>query len=375
MQMTGGKKFSNVSTNKEFMDCLLAMVNPPKDDEGAGRMRSLKSYIIESDGAIPREFTTKRMCFEVSNTGLEKIKILKCTDDESKKTSEMFLDIHDKRFLILHTNELSETMSKITDEIISYSRHGFDCTWFHSMFLKQLTKKDGNIYKGFRTKYTDEYIDDDNGSIRDSRDLELSVSGSWLDELQNLIEGSHTIKNHIAYNRVRIMRGNNKSLESSIQDEIHYDGYFSVKGGRSVQNHLHLIDMAREDYAQIIKEIEDDRFGLVEINDRTLVEGKPFVFEFPTKIDDLESLLAILFNSRKPFRMWGIKTQIKEDYFRVMAVDLHTGSPMDFEIASDMIRVYLPKDSCGNTILRLLTNLQTHIISNITCPRVLQCAN
>lgn len=373
--MVANKKLPSVSTNKEFMDSLLDMVNPPKDEEGAGRMRSLKSYIIESDGDIPRKFKTKKMRFEVANTSLEKMKVLRCTDANDRKTTEMFLDIHDKRFLVLHTNELSETMSKITDEIMNYSRHGFDSTWFHSMFLKRLTEKDGNIYKGFRTKYTNEYTDDDNGSIRDFKDLELSVAGSLLDELQDLIENSSTIRNHVAYNRIRIMRGDNKSLESSIQDEIHYDGYFSVKGGRSVQNHLHLIDMAREDYAYTIKGIEDDRFGLVDINDRTLVEGRPFVFEFPTKIDDLESLLAVLFNSKKPFRMWGIKTQIKKDYFRVMAVDLHTGSPMDFEIADDMMRVYLPKDSCGNTILRLLTNLQTHIISNITCPQVLQCAN
>lgn len=53
-----------------------------------------------------------------------------------------------------------------------------------------------------------------------------------------------------------------------------------------------------------------------------------------------------------------------------MAIDLHTGSPVDFEIVSDTMRVYLDQGNCGSTILRLLTNLQMHHDAKDTCDQV-----
>ena len=54
-------------------------------------------------------------------------------------------------------------------------------------------------------------------------------------------------------------------------------------------------------------------------------------------------------------------------YFWVNWIDLHTGGTVDFEIADDMMRAYLRKGGCGNTILRLLANLQMHHDAGDTC--------
>ena len=370
--MVENGKLPKVATKKEFMDYLSNVINPPKDDEGAGRMRELKSYIIESDHGVPVGFDTKKMSFEIVNTDLEKMKILRTRDKEGR-SSEMFMNTKDSRFLVLHTNELSNTVGEITEEMVSDPHHSFDHTWFHSLFLKQLTEKGGNAFEGFGVKYTSEYLDDDDAV--DSEDLGLSVSGSLASHLRDLVEKDPKIKRRTAYNKVGVIRGSRASLESYVQDEVYNNGHFSVKKGKSVQDHLQLIDIAKEDYSRTMKEIENIRIGLREVKDRTLVEGKPFDFEFPDKIDNLQTFLSKFFSSKKPFKMWGIKMHIREDYFKVMAVDLHTGSPMDFEIANDMMRVYLFKGSCGNTILRLLTNLQAYFDSRIKCPQVMQCVS
>ena len=68
-----------------------------------------------------------------------------------------------------------------------------------------------------------------------------------------------------------------------------------------------------------------------------------------------------------PFKLWGLKSKISDGYFKILAIDLHTGNPIDFEIADNMMRVYLFKGNCGNTILRLYTNLQMYYDSKTVC--------
>ena len=50
---------------------------------------------------------------------------------------------------------------------------------------------------------------------------------------------------------------------------------------------------------------------------------------------------------------------------QVVAVDLHTGDPIDLEVTPSTIRIYLPKGSCGNTVLRIYVNLQHYFDSAI----------
>lgn len=101
-----------------------------------------------------------------------------------------------------------------------------------------------------------------------------------------------------------------------------------------------------------------------------MFEGGPLDFQFRRDMGDLDSFIPGLFNSTAPFNLWGIKSEVSDGYFRVLAIDLHAGSPLNFEIAGGMMRVYLGKDSCGNTILRLLANLQTCRDSRDACVQV-----
>lgn len=361
-----------VKNRKEFVDCLSDMINPPKDDEGVGRMRILKSYIVESDhGVQESSFQTSKMSFNIVDTDVEKLKIIQISSD-GVGNIEMFLDIQDSRFLVLHTNVLSDLATYVIEELVDEQQHGFDHTWFHSMFLRNLPEKEGNEFHGIGIKYSNEYLEN---RYTNPEDLGVSASGSLATRLLQIVENDDLIKHRSAYNKIGIMRGDMTYPDSFVQDEISNNGYFSVRRGKSVQDHLMLIDMVKEDYANTMKIIEDNRIGLTDINGRTLVEGRPFDFIFHNKIEDLESFTTTLFNCAKPFKLWGIKSQITRDYFRIAAVDLHTGTPMNFEVADDLVRVYLSKDCCGNTILRLLTNLQTYFDSSITCKQVPYCVS
>ena len=77
-----------------------------------------------------------------------------------------------------------------------------------------------------------------------------------------------------------------------------------------------------------------------------------------------------VFSAARPFRLWGLESKLEDGYFSVAGVDLHTGSPMNFEITGDFMRVYLSAESRGSAVLRLLTNLQLYYGRGIACERV-----
>ncbi len=74
----------------------------------------------------------------------------------------------------------------------------------------------------------------------------------------------------------------------------------------------------------------------------------------------MNKLLDKLLSSTKPFRLWGLKRQINKDYYKAVCVDLHTANKLTMEASPEWIRIYLPYGACGNTVLRLLTNIQQY---------------
>ena len=351
------------------MDYLEDVIHPPKydDDEysSRGRLRELKTYILESDEGFPSQLTMKDFSCEVFDTGLKDMKILRVK--KNNNMHEFFLNVNDKRFLILHTNYKSEDTNKIIENLTKDHHHTFDNVWFYSDMLKQIAQELGNSFRGFGVSYSNKFLRSAEYADSDIEDLNLSISGSLAKEMQKLIASNPNIQRTIAYNKVRIQRG---SLSDSVEDDIHNTGYFAVKHGKSVQDHLQLVDICKEKYSEVINNIENLRIGVTEIEGRMLLEGQSFDFEFPNPIKDLNLFVEKMFSSTIPFKLWGLKSKIHDDYFKIMAMDLHTGSPLDFEIASDIMRVYLFKGNCGNTILRLFTNLQMYYDSNITCQQL-----
>ena len=363
-----GVSLPAVQTRKEFIDCLENMINQSLldgEEHSRGRPRELKTYIIESNGGFPTRFKSNRVSCDISNTGLDKIKILHIL--HAGNTLDFFLDTSDPRFFILHTNEKSDDVNKTIDALTDDDNHTFDNTWFYSALLKRLSEELGNSFKGFGVSYTNNTFSSESNIDSDIEDLSLSINGSMAVNLQKMIEREPRVDRIIAYNTVRISRGQPPSF---IQDDVHNNGYFAVKRGKSIQDHLRLVDLCKEEYAKIVRKIEDARIGVKNTGDKTVVSGNSFDFEFKNEIEDVEFFISRMFSSAKPFRLWGLKSKIEKDYYKVTAVDLHAGGLLHFDIAKDMIRVGIYGNTCGNTILRLFTNLQIHFDSKIVCKQL-----
>src|SRR5439155_19637268 len=88
------------------------------------------------------------------------------------------------------------------------------------------------------------------------------------------------------------------------------------------------------------------------------LSGEVVMMPFRKPVIDLDAFLDGLFSSREPFRLWGVPQQITDGFASVQAVDLHVGAQLPMEVFPDGLRIYLQKGTCGNTVARLLANLQ-----------------
>jgi hypothetical protein len=361
-----------VNTRKEFMDELGSLIAPPKvevTDSGElrGRPTLLKSYLIETNSPLTRDYVFDHTIATIEDTGLDEIKILTMRtqlDSPKAVSAQFYLDVSDRRFWVLHTNYRAEETHPFVERLITSQDHEFDNAWLSTNAMKQVAGDAGNKDYGFQVDYQD-FFDrsDDEDDITPQEDFHLETTGTISAKALSLLKKDPLVRRTIGYERITIGRG---TRSRGVLEDITCNGRFSVIKGKSVDDHMVLVNAIKSDYIGQVKKIESQRIhGNIE---NKSVEGTAFDFEFERDVSDWNRYLSVIFNAKAPFRLWGIKSKVNEKVFRVLAVDMHTGHPVDFEITDHLIRMYLPNGSCGNVVLRLFVNLQRYFDSGINCP-------
>ena len=343
------------------MSALEDMIVPRKSG-GAGHppgmLHGLKTYVLESDRDFPRRFESGCMQCEVVDTGLDAVKILRAR--RGGATAEFFLDVEDERFPLLHAGGGSGDADGMVDELAGDEFHTFDRIWLHSAMLERLARMPGNSGGPGASR---------RGGLPEEGGNGAAAGGPPAEGMRGTADAG-TRADAAARAGARIARGSGADPRGFVQDDVSSTGRFAVRRGRSVRDHLRLIDMCRKEYAETVAAVEKRRIGVGKRDGKMLVEGGQFDFQFARSIEDLDAFIEWMFNSTAPFMMWGTKFAIQENYFGVVAADLHAGARMHFDIAPGLIRVYLYKRGCGNSVLRLLTNLQLHYDAGTTCRQI-----
>lgn len=364
-------------TKKEFRECLEGWISPPRHKSGEyprGRRRELRSYVLEANGGCKKEGSAGGMRWSVADTGVDKLKILSV--ECGRGVHEAFMDTSDSRFYILHTNERSETATGIVDMLTGGWSHPFDRMWMHHGMLEAIAKKAGNSLRGFGAKYSGELsrkVGEEEGGDGGGQEIEglsLTINGSMACSVDRAVRNAECLGNAIAYNRLRIMRGQAGNPGEHAIDDVTSTGCFAMKHGRSVLDHLDLVRVSKDVYSGAVGGIEECRLGTRQVGGKHIARGGALNFAFKEPIPDLRRFMRRVFSVARPFRLWGLESKLEDGYFSVAGVDLHTGSPMNFEITRDFMRVYLSAESRGSAVLRLLTNLQLHYGRGIACERV-----
>lgn len=148
-------------------------------------------------------------------------------------------------------------------------------------------------------------------------------------------------------------------------DDIKFDGKVTARGS-SFDSHQALVTSVYRAYEEQIRRIERDYALRVSgSNGDSVFSGAPINFYFERGISNLRRFCKLMFSSAEPFRLWGTPTWMTGDYCRMEIVDLHIGCNLTAEISRDWMRLYVPEGTCGNSVLRIYTNLQHYYDSRV----------
>lgn len=359
----------------QLMDQVMNQTYSSLADEGEPELDTslVKTYLIEADlseqASLPEVHSMLEKLAKTPLSGKQRLGIDESRDSSlflltTKKDRELitaYLDVSNPRFWLLHSANRSTHLDWMIDRIVkenTYIDHG----WLWPELLKTLTAK--GSFRGLGLDYDRRKLPDiDFESPESVEYLKVQLWGMPANKILSVLQKEFPQATTLA--KVKIKYWLSGQGDEFAVDDIKFDGKVTTRG-TSFQSHLSLIAILYEEYADAIRTLEST-YALQFNTDgvRTTISGEALSFHFPQPIGDLDAFCANMFSASLPFRLWGVPIKLNDEFARVAAVDLHSGSRLDLELTKDFIRVFLPPDSCGNTIVRLYTNLKHHYDSRI----------
>ncbi|WP_133304653.1 hypothetical protein [Halonotius aquaticus] len=314
----------------------------------------LKTALIETNLSTD-EFSEKPVLeeiFEIDNDLL----MVKTINREGE--GWLFVDVHDNRLWSIYSLTSSAFFKKSIDDLLKSEGGGLDRLWLPSGHIE--TIGDMGKYEGVKMSFEAENIFpeeflNDNESLRFT-DLNINGSGRNSRELYDILRQTEEVADYISLTRVQIRRERDGHF---VRERVTNDGKFTTRGGDSIRLHLSTVEEIKKRYEKLLNQIETHhRINAIDRDHGARARGGPVVIDFSHPIEDVERFLSYVVNAKDPFRLTGHIRSVGENACKVDAVDGHNGDRLTLEVANEWLRIYLHGDACGNTALRLFSNLQ-----------------
>jgi hypothetical protein len=263
----------------------------------------------------------------------------------------MFLDTLNPRFWQLHSTAPAGEVNRLVRHAVAADPQ-LDTGWLPKRLLRQLDGHQHHLRLAFDA-------DDLMGQDQAIRRTRVRFEGEAPDGLLELLGGDETYAGTTSVTAVGSRVGDSRTgLAQVVAD---YRGAFVTAAGdfevaanaiwRMIDRYESFVRGVEARYRLVVEPCEAD--GLT-------IEGDVAVIEFG-RVVDVERLVAGLFLAKEPFRLWAVPRQVDEEEWVADAVDLHVGQPLRLEFSPVDVRVLLEPETCGNSLARLLTNLQQHL--------------
>lgn len=97
------------------------------------------------------------------------------------------------------------------------------------------------------------------------------------------------------------------------------------------------------------------------------LHGAPVVMRFSDPLPEgvFERWMSAMFARRSRFRLWGNPISLGSHHLHVYGVDRHLWQPIYLEFTRRHALAILPKGTCGNTVHRLVTNVQRFVDAEV----------
>lgn len=152
--------------------------------------------------------------------------------------------------------------------------------------------------------------------------------------------------------------------------DLYFDGKITNRSD-SFLDHRGALKYVVSVYSQLTADVEDrlwfsdssDGVGDLQLHGAVA----ELVFGQPLSEATFRRWVMTLFNKRNNrFRIGGFPTWISERKVQANAIDLHLWQPLLLELTPRRVIAVLPKGTCGNTINRLVSNIQRFVDPNVT---------
>lgn len=270
----------------------------------------------------------------------------------------LYIDYSHPRFWQIHSTASSRNLDWLLNRFLSLGS-GLDTTWIPAQLLEAVSSL--GPFRGLNLDYDRSEIPDVDFDGPDApvEKLKMQLWGSTAGSVLDLLRGPNGLPSATTLSKIKVKYWHTEDEDIFTLDDIRYDGKLTARG-TSFESHTALTSILYDQYRDIVTRLEDEFSLNWPDNGQGEASGEPITLNLSRPIADLDKFCESVFSSSKPFRLWGVPLRVSDQLYSVRAVDLHVGDPINFEIGQDWIRIYLPEGSCGNTVLRVFTNLQHH---------------
>ena len=278
---------------------------------------------------------------------------------------EFWVDRLQPRFWVFHTTSASAPAAAWLRDRVE-SRRDTDWMWLPSAHLRYVAPD--ALPRRVSTKFDGKRLV---GSDDAARDLKVQLSGSHAERLLDKITDLPEYRSAVSFSNIEV------DLDDPdlgpLRESVRRWGAFAAHG-EQFTHHAQFVQTVITRYAGLVESIEALSLRFDPLNAATVqgtdpggasFAGMPIGIRFSRPIPDLPAFCDELFSSRAPFRLWG-QPAVTDEEALVEAVDLHVGQRIGIELGHDWMRVYLYAGSCGNTVARLISNLQTRFDGALT---------
>lgn len=268
---------------------------------------------------------------------------------EISNGAHFWVDHLDARYWNVHTYGRVDDAHALLRSAVNRSRT-LDWMWLPSQHLRGAWP--GATLKWLRSDFRGRRLLPAETRVQD---LEVQLRGSEAPEIFDLISSRY--EEAVSFDRIVMDLRENEY--GRIQEGVSRQGRFVARGD-SFEFHQEVVRAVTARYRRLIDLVEKRMIQWRELPEGgAQMGGSAIVIQFSRGIPDRDLFLDQLFSAREPFRLWGIPVD-RNGVAEVEAVDLHVGRKLRFDVGSNWLRVYVFEGGCGNSVARLITNLQHH---------------
>lgn len=372
MAATRNAEIPHLETRENYFDFFDGLVVEAKDQASAKRLPGglLKSYLLETVGpaSSPESFS---QIFGRSNLFLEEVagdsQLFRVMDSgrQGIALAEKFND----RYLALYTL----LPSQISDGLVRRSvlmNPMLDNLWISSQTFNSLWAYVRNVNSGRRYgRITFEHeslfaIGDDAEDFEQESRASRFTMVDRLDEIDDRmrpLQHTYAPLHSIVHLRMPAAgRGGH---------DVYYDGKVTNRSDSFLDhrgNLKHIVDV----YGQLTSNVEKRLwFSGDDAESALSTRGAVAEIVFAEELSEptFRRWVVTLFNNRKNrFRIGGFATWLNGRKVHANAIDQHLWQPMIMELTPKRVFAVLPEGTCGNTINRLVSNIQRYVDPNVT---------